>query len=131
MTNGKLAASISSLTYRTRLGFVIAGCIAYHGFVLLLLFAGSGHDAKIAIQFLANSPVFALWIVALWRQYDYCYAFGLVAATIQFAIFLINGGGMQMNDWMMINATIIVLVLAATTVVEPRRLRNAMAAKPK
>lgn len=60
------------------------GAIAYHGFVVLLYL--SPPDRRVSFWFLANSPVFILWLYRWRRELHGGAAYGLVGSVVQLAI---------------------------------------------
>lgn len=59
---------------------LVISAIAYHGFVLLLFL--SPPDREVSIWFLANTPVFAVWLYRWNKARDGGAAFGIVGSVI-------------------------------------------------
>ena len=65
---------------------VTIAAIAYHGFIFVLLLSGGGDDQKAGFLFCLNSPLFALWILGLFRLDERSPIAGFAVAGMQVLI---------------------------------------------
>lgn len=99
----------SAIVSRVPLTAVAVAAAAYHAFILLLLSSGSG-DQQAGMLLLINSPVFAIWLMGLWRHSGMAWLPGVLGAIIQAGLYVVMAAphGYKVNDLFLINFTLTV-----------------------